>query len=70
MEEKPLPYKCKCSGTLKQSRTQVEFFGIDFGIKNCEVCTKCSSEYLYDKVLEEVEQEVKRRSFQASQQIF
>ena len=31
--EKILPYKCRCGGTLKKSQTNVEFFGIDFGIK-------------------------------------
>ncbi len=59
--EKILPYKCRCGGTLKKSQTPVEFFGIDFGIKECEVCTKCGSEYLDDEVLGEVEQEVKKK---------
>tara|TARA_Y100000310_G_C20649244_1_gene798446 strand:+ start:1086 stop:1433 length:348 start_codon:yes stop_codon:yes gene_type:complete len=61
MTEEILPYKCKCGGTLKKSHTQVEFFGIDFGIKECEVCTKCGSEYLSDETLDEVEQEVKKK---------
>lgn len=61
MGEEVLPYKCNCGGKLKKSHTQVEFFGIDFGIKECEVCTKCGSEYLDDRVLEGVEQEVKKR---------
>lgn len=56
-----LPYKCTCGGTLKKSHAQVEFFGIDFGVKECEVCTKCNSEYLSDEVLDEIEEEVKKR---------
>jgi len=59
--EKILPYKCNCGGTLKESHTQVEFFGIDFGIKKCEVCSKCGSEYLDEKALEEIEKEVKKK---------
>src|SRR3989344_1822867 len=61
IQEKILPYKCNCGGILKVSHTQVEFFGIDFGIKKCEVCTKCGSEYLDEETLEEVEQEVKKK---------
>src|SRR3989344_3001080 len=61
MAEEILSYKCNCGGILKKSHTQVEFFGIDFGIRECEVCTKCGSEYLSDEVLDEVEQEVKKK---------
>lgn len=61
MVEVILPYKCRCGGKLKKSTTQVEFFGIDFGIRDCEVCTRCNSEFLDDETVEEVEQEVKRR---------
>ena len=61
MEKEILPYKCNCGGILKKSHTQVEFFGIDFGVRECEVCTKCSSEYLSNEILEEIEKEVKER---------
>lgn len=61
MAEEILPYPCNCGGTLKKSSTQVEFFGIDFGIRSCEVCTQCGSEYLDDTVLNEIEQEVKKK---------
>lgn len=61
MTEEILPYKCNCGGVLKKSQTQVEFFGIDFGIRECEVCTKCNSEYLSEETLEEIEREVKKR---------
>ena len=61
MKEEILDYKCNCGGTLKLSHTQVEFFGIDFGIRKCEVCTKCGSEYLDEKTLDEIEQEVKNK---------
>lgn len=53
--------KCNCGGKLKEAHTQVEFFGIDFGIKGCEVCTKCGTEYLSDEVMYEIEEEVKKR---------
>ena len=62
MVEKILSYKCNCGGILKKSQTQVEFFGIDFGIKECEVCTKCGSEYLDNETLGEVEEEVKKKN--------
>ncbi len=61
MKSDVLEYKCNCGGTLKKSQTHVEFFGIDFGIKKCEICTSCSSEYLDNEVLHEIEQEVKKR---------
>ena len=61
MVEKILSYKCNCGGILKKSHAQVEFFGIDFGVRECEACTKCGSEYLSDEVLNEVEMEVKKR---------
>lgn len=59
--EKILSYKCRCGGVLKKSQCSVEFFGIDFGVRECEVCTSCNSEYLDDATLAEVEQEVKKR---------
>jgi len=62
MVEKILPYKCNCGGTLKKSQTQVEFFGIDFGIRECEICTKCGSEYLDDETLGKIEEEVKKKN--------
>jgi len=46
---------------MKKSQCPVEFFGIDFGLRDCEVCTKCQSEYLDDKVMEEIENEVKAK---------
>ena len=61
MIEEILPYKCNCGETLKKSHTQVEFYGIDFGIQDCEVCTKCGSEYLNDETLDEIEKEVKKK---------
>ena len=61
MQEKILPYKCNCGGILKNSQTQVEFFGIDFGLRDCEICTKCGSEYLDDETMDEIEKEVKQQ---------
>lgn len=59
MKEKILDYNCRCGGVLKESQCEVEFFGIDFGVRNCEVCTECGSEYLDDETLKEIEEEVK-----------
>ena len=56
-----LDIKCKCGGRLKSSVTEVEFFGIDFGLKKAEVCVECGSEYLSQELMEEIEGEVKRR---------
>lgn len=61
MAEEILPYKCNCGGILKKGHASVEFFGIDFGVRECEFCTSCGSEYLSDEVLDEVEKEVKKR---------
>lgn len=58
--EKILSYPCRCGGKLKKSTCNVEFFRIDFGVRECEVCTTCGSEYLDDEVIREVEEEVKR----------
>lgn len=60
MAEQILSYKCKCGGAIKKSHARVEFFGIDFGVKECEVCTKCNSEYLSNDVLDEIKKEVKK----------
>ena len=60
--EKVLPYNCRCGGKMKKSLCQVEFFGIDFGLRGCEVCTKCQSEYLDDQIMQEIENEVKRKN--------
>ena len=61
MKQEILPYKCTCGGNLKRAHTQVEVFGIDFGVRDCEVCTNCGSEYLSDEVLSEIENEVKKK---------
>lgn len=53
--------KCKCGGKLKRSFTEVEFFGINFGVKQADVCIDCGSEYLPQEVMEQIEREVKRR---------
>jgi hypothetical protein len=53
--------KCKCGGRLKQSFTEVEFFGIDFGVKRANICTDCGSEYLPQEVMMGIENDVKRR---------
>ncbi len=59
--ERILDIRCKCGGRLKRSLTEVEFFGIDFGMKEANVCTKCGSEYLSQEIMEEIEADVKRR---------
>lgn len=59
---KEIPYKCTCGGELKRSRVEVEFFGIDFGLKDGEVCTRCGSEYLDQETMKEIETIVKERN--------
>jgi hypothetical protein len=59
--ETNLGVRCKCGGKLKKGVTEVEFFGIDFGIKPATICTKCGSEYITQEIMEEIETEVKRR---------
>ncbi len=56
-----LDIKCKCGGRLKSGITEVEFFGIDFGLKKADICVECGSEYLSQESLEEIEAEVKRK---------
>ncbi len=57
-----IPYKCTCGGDLKISKVEVEFFGINFGLRNAEVCTLCGSEYLDQDTLKEIETEVKEKN--------
>ena len=57
--DKILPYKCRCGGTMKETLDEIEFFGIDFGIKKIEMCTKCNDKYISDEVYEEVEKKAK-----------
>jgi hypothetical protein len=59
---KEIPYKCTCGGELKRSKVEVEFFGIDFGLKDAEVCTRCGSEYLDQETMKEIETIVKERN--------
>lgn len=54
-------YPCSCGGKLKKSFCNVEFYGMDFGERPCEVCTSCGSEFLDDNTLGEIEREVKKR---------
>ena len=44
--------KCRCGGSLVKSQYEVEFFGIDFGVKKCEICKECNAEYLDDETME------------------
>jgi len=53
--------RCKCGGLMKKTKTEVEFFGIDFGVRSCEICTRCGAEYLSQELIEEIEAEVKSR---------
>lgn len=53
--------RCKCGGKLKRSTSEVEFFGVDFGVKQASVCTECGSEYISQELMEEIEAEVKKR---------
>ncbi|MEK6874567.1 MAG: hypothetical protein AABX52_02350 [Nanoarchaeota archaeon] len=59
--EQVLNHPCSCGGKLKTSFCSVEFFGINFGERKCEVCTKCGSEFLDEETLKVVEDEVKKK---------
>ncbi len=59
--DKILPYKCRCGGTMKETLDEIEFFGINFGIKKIEMCAKCGDKYISDEVYEEVEKKAKER---------
>ena len=62
MTDEKIPYKCSCSGNLRKTKVEVEFFGIDFGLRDAEVCIECDSEYLDNETLKEVEMEIKKRN--------
>ncbi len=53
--------KCRCGGKLIKSQCEVEFFGIDFGIKKCEICKECNAEYLDNETMKSIEDEVRKR---------
>ncbi|MDG7018525.1 MAG: AbrB/MazE/SpoVT family DNA-binding domain-containing protein [Nitrososphaerota archaeon] len=53
--------RCRCGGKLQERASEVEFFGIDFGVKKVESCTECGTEYLPQETMEEVEAEVRKR---------
>lgn len=53
--------RCKCGGKLRSDFTEVEFFGINFGLRQADVCSACGSEYLPQEVMEKIEMEVKKR---------
>lgn len=61
MKEK-ISYKCSCGGELKKAKVAVEFFSIDFGLKDAEVCTSCGSEYLDQETMREIEKKVKEKN--------
>jgi hypothetical protein len=62
MTGEKIPYKCSCGGNLRKMKVEVEFFGIDFGLRDAEVCVACGSEYLDHETLKEVEMEIKKRN--------
>ena len=53
--------RCRCGGRLEERASEVEFFGIDFGVRKVEVCADCGTEYLSQETMEEVEAEVRER---------
>ena len=59
--ESVLGVRCKCGGRLKKGTSEVEFFGIDFGVRPAEICTICGSEYISQEALSEIEGEVRRK---------
>ncbi|MFH1544890.1 MAG: hypothetical protein ABIE23_02245 [archaeon] len=61
MKGKLLSLTCSCGGKMKKAFVPVEFFGIDFGVREAEVCTKCNAEYLDEKLMEKIEKEIKKK---------
>jgi len=57
--DKVLPYPCRCGGKLVKAPIQVEYFGIDFGIREGNVCTRCGDEFLTEEVWQEIEDRAK-----------
>lgn len=39
----------------------MEFFGINFGLSQANICTECGSEYLPQEVMEKIETEAKKK---------
>ena len=54
--------KCNCGGELKKAFSEIEFYGISFGIREVEVCKECGTEYLSNEIMAEIEKEVKKRN--------
>ncbi len=46
---------------MKKAKVKVEFFGIDFGLRDAKVCTLRGSEYLDQDTMREIETEVKKK---------
>lgn len=40
---------------MKKAKAEVELFGLSFGIREIELCTKCGEEFISDEVMEEIE---------------
>ena len=57
--KKVLPYPCRCGGKLVKAPIEIEYFGVDFGIREGHVCTNCGDEYLTDELWQEVEDKAK-----------
>jgi hypothetical protein len=60
MDDKVLPYPCRCGGKLVKTKIQVEHLGIDFGLQNGTVCTSCGDEFISDEVWEKIEKKTKK----------
>lgn len=56
---KVLSYPCRCGGKLVEAPMPIEYFGIDFGIRDGHVCTECGDEYLTDEICQEIEDKAK-----------
>jgi hypothetical protein len=48
-----ISYNCSCGGKLRKGFCEVEFFGINFDMKECEICAKCNSEFLGEETMQE-----------------
>jgi hypothetical protein len=44
---------------MKRAQAPIELFGLDFGVREVELCTKCGERFISDETMEEVEEKAK-----------
>lgn len=54
-----IKYPCPCGGEVEWKKNKVVVQGVDCGILDVEICSKCGDEYLSEKSMEIVEKKLK-----------